>query len=324
MAENTACQVSVIIPTYNRAGEFRRSVDSVIAQTYRPLQLVIVNDGSSDNTAEVLAALEPEVRKAGIEPTFINQQNGGCASARNEALRNATGDYFAFLDDDDEWLPTKIEKQVAELQRSHADACCTQARKIVTSKEIIQPLTPDRLLQGVCPGEFMDGRRDAHLITLVVARGMWDKAGEFDTELKTGSDTEWIARLCHFASFCAVPEVLAVYTYSDSALSRVDSMEAELKRDSRRELALDKLKANCAALSNWDEQAWRRRAAKVYDDSVKHRLYAGDLQGAREVFEHAIQLTDGTDPLPRLKRKLRKAWWLSLVGAKLKHPKLKS
>lgn len=316
--------VSVIIPTFNRAGTFRRSVDSVVAQTYRPLQLVIVNDGSTDDTSAELAKLEPEVRAAGIEPLFTNQANGGCASARNEAVRKSTGEYIAFLDDDDEWLPDKIAKQVAELQRTGTDACCTQARKIMSDREIIQPSSPERLLQGTCPGAFMDGSMDAHLITLVVARAMWEKTGEFDTELKTGSDTEWIARLCHFANFCAVPEILAVYTYSDSALSRVDSMDAEIKRDARRELALDKLMAKCAGLPNWDEQAWRRRAAKVYDDSVKHRLYAGDLIGAREVFARGMELTGGTDPLPRVKRKLRKAWWLSLVGAKLKHPKLKS
>jgi glycosyltransferase involved in cell wall biosynthesis len=314
--------VSVIIPTYNRAGAFRRSVDSVLAQTYRPLQLVIVNDGSTDGTAGALAALEPAVREAGGEPGFINQQNGGCASARNEALKHATGDYFAFLDDDDEWLPTKIEKQVAELQSTGADACCTQARKLVTRGEIIQPPTPDRLLLGVCPGAFMDGSMDAHLITLVVKRELWETVGEFDTGLKTGSDTEWIARLCHFANFCAVPEVLAVYVYSDNALSRVDSMEAELQRDARRELALDRIRQKCAELPNWDEQAWRRRAAKVYDQSVKHRLYAGDLKGAREVFERGMELTDGTEPLPRLSRKLRKAWWLALIGKRLKHPKL--
>lgn len=316
--------VSVIIPTFNRAGELHRPVDSVIAQTYRPIQLIVINDGSSDDTRAAMDELEKKVHDAGIEPTFLHQANAGCASARNAGFDNVAGEYFSFLDDDDEWLPEKLAKQVAELQSSGADACCAQARKIITRGEIIQPPSAEGLLRGVEPGRFMDGRNDAHLITLVVRTEMLEEVGRFDTELKTGSDTEWIARLCHFARFCAVPEVLAVYTHSDSALSRVDSVQAELARDARRELALDKIRQKCAHLPNWDEGSWRRRAARVYDESVKHRLYAGDLKGARETFERGMKLTGGTPPLPRVKRKMRKARLLALFGRRLAHPKLKA
>lgn len=315
--------VSVIIPTFNRAGEMHRSVESVIAQTYRPIQLIVIDDGSSDNTPAVMAGLDERVRAAGIEPTFVRQENGGCARARNTGFEHVKGEYFAFLDDDDEWTPEKLEKQVGELARTGADACCCQARKVITRGEIIQPPTGERLLRGIEPGPYLDGRRDAHLITLVVKTDLLDKVGVFETELKTGSDTEWIARLCHHAEFCAVPEVLAVYVYSDSALSRVDSMEAELKRDARRELALAKIRQKCKDLPNWDEASWRRRAAGVYDESVKHRLYAGDIPGAKEVFRRGMELTAGTDPLPRVRRKIRKARWLALFGKRLVHPKLK-
>lgn len=314
---------SVIIPTFNRAGEMHRSVESVISQSYRPIQLVVINDGSDDNTREVMDALETRVREAGIEPAFIHKDNGGCASARNLGFDNVKGEFFAFLDDDDEWLPDKLTKQIAELQRTDADACCTQARKIITRGEKIQPPKGEQLLRGIQPGLFLDGRRDAHLITLVVKTEMLKQVGAFDIDLKTGSDTEWIARLCHFADFCAVPEILAVYTHSDTALSRVADMEGELKRDARRELALDKIKQKCAGLPNWNEDSWRRRAAKVYDESVKHRLYAGDVKGARDVFRRGMDLTGGADPLPRVKRKIRKARWLALIGKRLKHPKLK-
>ncbi|MBZ0135242.1 MAG: glycosyltransferase [Planctomycetes bacterium] len=320
---STGPLVSVIIPTYNRASEFHRSVDSVVAQTWRPLQLVLVNDGSTDNTSEAMTFIEPKVRDAGVEPLFINQPNGGCASARNTAVNRSTGAYFAFLDDDDEWLPTKIEKQVAEVQRTDADACCTQARKLVTRGEIIQPPDPANLIRGVNPGRYMDRTLDAHLITLLVARTMWEVVGEFDTDLKTGSDTEWIARLSHYANFCAVPEILAVYTYSDTALSRIDSMDAELARDARRRLALEKIKQKCAHLPNWDEQAWRKRAAGAYSDFVKHLLYAGDLPSARRMYDEGMRITGAAEPLPGVKRKLRKAWWLSLVGKRLRHPKLR-
>jgi glycosyltransferase involved in cell wall biosynthesis len=313
--------VSVIIPTFNRAAVLPRTVECVLAQTYRPLQLIIVNDGGRDDTPQVLAGLEAKVRAAGVEPTFVNKANGGCATARNEAFRQVRGEYFAFLDDDDQWLPEKIAKQVAELQSSGANACCTQARKLITRGEIIQP-EPERLVRGTEPGSYVDGRTDAHLITLVVATRLLPTVGDFDTDLRTGSDTEWIGRLCHFANFCAVPEILAVYTYSDDALSRVGDMQAELRRDTNRMLAVERLREKCHTLPNWDEAAWRRRAAQVYDQCVKHQLYAGDLVAARELFDKGMRLTQGTAPLPRVRRKIRKAWWLSLVGRRLKHPKL--
>jgi glycosyltransferase involved in cell wall biosynthesis len=313
--------VSVIVPTFYRAAILPRTAGFVLAQTYRPLELVIVNDGSKDDTVAVLAQLESTVRAAGVEPAFHTLQNGGCAGARNHAVRQAKGEYVAFLDDDDEWLPEKLAKQMAELAASRADACCCQARKLVTRGEIIQP-PADQLLRGTSPGPYMDGRMDAHLITLVVRKSLWAKVGDFDTSLRTGSDTEWIARLCHFASFCAVAEILAVYTYSEDALSRVGDFEAEFRRDEMRMRAVKLIREKCKDLPNWDEPSWRRRAAKVFEQCVKHRLYSGEAVLARALFQEGMSLTGGTAPLPRVRSKLRKAWFLSLFGIRLKHPKL--
>lgn len=314
--------VSVIIPTFNRAGGFRAAVDSVLAQDYRPLELVLVNDGSSDDTRAVMDALEPVVRDAGVTPLFLHKENGGCASARNLGMQRATGELIAFLDDDDRWLPGKLTAQIARIQETGATACCCTTRKLVQRGEMIQPDKPERLLQGREPGKFIDGRSDAHLITLVVSRQLLPQVGEFDTSLRVSSDTEWIARLVHVADFCAVPEVLAVYEWNPKALSRVEDLQGELRRDEIRLRQLHLIHERCSLLPGWDLAAWQRRAARQFDEVVKHFLYVGDTRAARSAWAEGMTLSGGLPPLPRLKRKLLKARLLGPLGWRLKHPKL--
>ncbi|HEX5323824.1 MAG TPA: glycosyltransferase family A protein [Capsulimonadaceae bacterium] len=97
--------ISVVIPAYNAAPYVSRAIESALAQTCPPLEVIVVDDGSSDNTAEVVAAYEPRVR-------LLRQQNGGPASARNHGVRESKGDWIALLDADDSWLPKKLERQV--------------------------------------------------------------------------------------------------------------------------------------------------------------------------------------------------------------------
>jgi glycosyltransferase involved in cell wall biosynthesis len=95
-------QVSIIIPTYNRADTILRAIDSVLAQTFTDWELIIVNDGSTDNTATLLTDLDGRIK-------VIHQPNGGVTVARNTGLRNAAGEFFAFLDSDDQWRSYHLE-----------------------------------------------------------------------------------------------------------------------------------------------------------------------------------------------------------------------
>lgn len=98
--------VSVVIPTYNRAEWLPASVGSVLAQTVKPLEILIVDDGSTDNTQEVCAGFPAPVR-------YLRQENAGVSSARNLGMSEAKGDYVALLDSDDLWVPRKLEIQLA-------------------------------------------------------------------------------------------------------------------------------------------------------------------------------------------------------------------
>src|SRR5437773_9320352 len=97
--------VSVVIPNYNYAHFLREAIDSALAQTYKDIEVIVVDDGSTDASADVIASYDSR-----IHPVF--SQNQGVAAARNRGVAESTGEYIAFLDADDAWLPTKIEKQV--------------------------------------------------------------------------------------------------------------------------------------------------------------------------------------------------------------------
>lgn len=105
MIKNKGAYVSVIIPTFNRAHTISEAIDSVLNQTYRKLEIIVVDDGSMDNTAEV-------VSKYGEKINYIYQGNAGPSVARNNGIKQAKGNLIGFLDSDDKWLEEKLEKQV--------------------------------------------------------------------------------------------------------------------------------------------------------------------------------------------------------------------
>ena len=101
--------ISVIIPTYNRRNTLSRAVESVLNQIYKPIEIIVVDDGSTDGTKEMFSEMYPLVR-------YIYQANSGVSSARNTGIKSASGDWIALLDSDDEWLPDKLDRQVKLLQ----------------------------------------------------------------------------------------------------------------------------------------------------------------------------------------------------------------
>jgi glycosyltransferase involved in cell wall biosynthesis len=108
-------RISVIIPAYNAVAYIERAIQSVLAQTRPAEEIIIINDGSTDNTAKVLQRYEGQIR-------IIHQSNAGVSAARNAGIRAATGDWIAFLDADDEWLPEKLQLQ-SELLIRHPTLC---------------------------------------------------------------------------------------------------------------------------------------------------------------------------------------------------------
>ncbi len=132
--------VSVIIPTYNRARTIERAVNSVLAQTWKEVEVIVVDDGSTDQTSEVLKVYGDKIR-------VIHQQNGGASAARNTGIKAATGEIISFLDSDDEWLPSKTERQVKLLQRTESSGvvCCVCDARMLFSSGTVTSFQSARL-----------------------------------------------------------------------------------------------------------------------------------------------------------------------------------
>jgi glycosyltransferase involved in cell wall biosynthesis len=116
--------VSVIIPTYNRAHLIEGALASVLRQEYRPLEIIVVDDGSIDDTSDLMARKYPHL-------SYVRQANSGPSIARNHGVRLSSGEIIMFLDSDDEWLPGKVSRQVNLLQDAGPSACCCVTNAIL-------------------------------------------------------------------------------------------------------------------------------------------------------------------------------------------------
>ena len=194
--------VSIVIPTYQRADVIGDAVESALNQTYPACEVVVVDDGSTDSTAEVLAPYSDRI-------TLIHQDHKEKSAARNRGIREATGDYVAFLDSDDLLVPESIRCRVERAIETGADVVYGPvARTELNGAERKAP-RPRRFPEGrVFPDLLLD--RFCYIIGIMARRDAIDRVGGFQPELTHGEDTDLLLRLaCHF-DYAHVPEVVAV------------------------------------------------------------------------------------------------------------------
>ncbi len=117
MSRVSCTMISVIVPTYNRTQQLPRALDSILSQSCSPKEIIVVDDGSTNETSALMTSEYPEI-------VFIQQQNTGVSSARNVGIKRASGDWIAFLDSDDEWLPGKLEIQMKALYENPGEKIC--------------------------------------------------------------------------------------------------------------------------------------------------------------------------------------------------------
>ncbi len=198
--------VSVIIPAYNYAHYLPEAVASVLAQDHADLELIIVDDGSTDDTAEVCAQFtDPRVR-------CVRQDNAGLSAARNTGIREARHPYVAFLDADDRWEPgflTAIFREFARLDDSFAAIATACARMDARGK----PLPPPRhnfLHRGELTAAGFCLRNRPLSSSVVLRRAVFDECGGFDTSLRSSEDRDmWIRLTTRGHRFFYLAEPLA-------------------------------------------------------------------------------------------------------------------
>ncbi|MEN4044810.1 glycosyltransferase family 2 protein [Sulfurimonas sp. NWX367] len=126
--------ISVIIPIYNAENYLDETIQSVLKQTYEVFELLLINHNSTDKSVSIIEEYQQQDKR--IKVVNLNMNKGGPAYPRNEGLKIAKGEYIAFLDSDDVWLPEKLEKQLAFLQNNHADVVHTLAYEIDEKSEL--------------------------------------------------------------------------------------------------------------------------------------------------------------------------------------------
>jgi len=298
------------------------SVRSLIAQTHRPLQVIVVDDGSADDTPNVLETLAGEARDAGVEPSFIRQDNAGASAARNRGLKEVRGEFFGFLDDDDSWYPEKAALQVEALRASGAGACSSLALWIRDNGYHVVPEPGQRLLVGRDPGAHIRAETHAHINSLLVRASLIEKVGEFELTLRISQDIDWLARLAHEAEFTCVERVLIRYdtTVAGDALTNFSTFRQLLAHDEDVERMVQSIREKCSGRPGWDEEAWRFRAGRSFRAYVQHLLKARDFGRALEVYRRGLEVSCEhsflTRMAGRMRRAKRQALWARLTGAK--------
>jgi glycosyltransferase involved in cell wall biosynthesis len=214
--------VSVIMPAYNTSRYIREAIDSVLDQDYGNKELIVIDDGSTDGTLDI-------VRSYGDRLQLITQQNQGSAVARNAGLAAACGEYIAFLDSDDVWLPGKLSLQVRYLQ-DHPDIGMIYARWQVWKPGADGRFSPAASMVGeLAAGESLaDGPGVVdeqsgwlynrllftsllHTITVLARRELVETVGRFNADLKRGQDYDYWLRTSRVTEIRQLDRVLALY-----------------------------------------------------------------------------------------------------------------
>ena len=207
-------KVSVIIPNYNYAQFVGEAIESVLNQTYKDIELIVVNNGSTDNSLEILSKYSTKIH-------LINQENLGQSGARKSGLEQSTGNYIAFLDADDIWAPEKIEKQIL-LFTSKVELVYCGIKKISENTQTVLA-TEIPTFKGSCSDAFIEYPGVSIVLsgesTSIFTRSLLEKVGGFDSDLNSAAGWDFFRRCSKFSEFDFVPEPLVHYRLHSSNMS---------------------------------------------------------------------------------------------------------
>lgn len=196
--------VSVIIPVYNGEKFVAASIESVLKQTYCPIEIIVINDGSTDGTKEVLNQFNGKI-------VVIQQKNAGQADARNKGLTIAKGKYIALLDSDDLFVSEKIEKQISILKNENLDMVCTNFETIDASNNKLKNISAPYFHASNALTTFITGNFIC-TSTLLFKKEWIQKVGNFDTKMKGTEDGDlWFRMLLDGAQLDVIREPLVQY-----------------------------------------------------------------------------------------------------------------
>jgi glycosyltransferase involved in cell wall biosynthesis len=265
--------VSVIIPTYNRADFLRLAITSVLNQTFQDFEIIVVDDASEDHTHEVVHNFRDKRIK------YIRHEvNKRVAAARNTGVLNSSGDYVAFVDDDDEWLPKKLQMQVALLEDD------TSTVGVVYTGYVQIDRSTGRILEQIIhkrKGNICNDILESNFIgpasTVLIRRKCFDRVGLFDENIEFGEEYDLWIRVSKEFYFECVPECLVKYWFHEYKLStnigvRIKGLEANIRKHGESLLM------------------HRKHFSNLYLSLGVLYCYEGNIGKSREYYSKAIQI----------------------------------
>ncbi len=268
--------VSVIIPTYNRANLVTKAIDSVLEQTFKDLEIIVIDDGSKDQTQEVLKSYQNKI-------LYLYQENQGRASARNRGLEIAQGKYIAFLDSDDFWKPEKLHRQLHFFeQHPHYGVVATQCivhvvdenlqtLKYVQGEEVHYELTYEKIFQ----------RPFIKTPSVLIKRQCFEEIGNFNEYYRLLEDIDIWLRLARKYHIGFINEPLTVYTRGHEKEKR-DSLEARINR-----LQISEKNYDPSLIS---KRVYKKRISSLHAHIGKHYIQRGEIQKGKESLLTALSI----------------------------------
>jgi glycosyltransferase involved in cell wall biosynthesis len=284
-------KVSVVLPVYNGQRFIRETLDSVLNQTYPATEVIVVDDGSTDDSLEVLG-------KYGRDISVVKQENAGVSAARNRGAQVATGDWLAFVDQDDIWYAHKLESQLQVFQANDTQPLVYSDFDLIDSQGLVTRRCALGQLRAkwMCP--FIGGHLHPYPSTVLMKKSFFLEVGGFDPHFKENGHEDvdlWI-RLYDKVPFVLIPEALIQY--------RLDHQHRKKKRRSLEVEAANGLYLYQKLESRFrndpsKKEAMDRLLSVALANQGKVLLLNGELQEARGCFREAYRAC------PQQKRN----WW---------------
>lgn len=273
-------RVSVIIPAHNAAGTIARAISSVRAQSFPVLEIIVVDDGSEDETVSL-------VRSLGEDILLLSQDNAGPAAARNAGAGASRGNYLAFLDADDYWYPEKISSQVKAFREGQSIVMCSTAF-------VRFPTNSDLPSIGSWDGtwieteDFLDVLRNPYLgtPTVMMKKSTFESCGGFDTELRFGEDVDLWMRAAFGRRIARIAFPLVAVSLSNQSLTSQGGEQTDLGNL----VVLNKFADLYPDFVALNAKAFRSAKAQVYTRLASSRLSKALLSSARSALREALLL----------------------------------
>lgn len=301
--------VSVIIPTYNRAHLLPRAIKSVLNQTFQDFEVIVVDDGSMDNTEEVVKKFQKQDKRV----RYIKHEgNKGGSAARNSGIKNAKGKYIAFLDSDDEWLPTKLEKQI-ELFRKRCNSVGAVYCLQYIMDDSIGRIKLDKIYDSARRGNVYRQALSGFYGGVGSPRTMllgecFQKSGMFDESLPSFQDVDLGIRVAEHYNFELIDEPLVICHVGHGKPRISNAFNAKM-----RGLELFFKKWGPTIQSELGEQSYdrmrRRWLSAIYANAIMEDLQTLQRQNAFRKFVKMIKETGRIEP-----KSLTKILMISIGG----------